>query len=101
MGDRLRGRAAGGTGVRVAGGVGGGAGAVMPPGREFRRIYPERIGLFVDGRCVADYRPSGCVYRVRQFLPMSDTPYRQMYVSSVRVARAVCLEYSDQMEPET
>lgn len=63
----------------------------------FKRVYPERIGLFFDGRCVADYRPSGLVWKVRQFFPLSSQVYRETLVSSERVAREVALEMAETM----
>lgn len=64
----------------------------------FREIYSNRIGLFVEGRCVADYRPAGRVWRVTQYFPCSMEPYRQVLVSSERVAREVALELAEILE---
>ena len=66
----------------------------------FRRIYPDCWGLFADGRCVVSYRPTGRVYRVTLFFPNSNQPYRQVLVSSQRVAREVALELAETVRDE-
>jgi hypothetical protein len=60
--------------------------------QRFRRIYPDRWGLFVDGVCVCDYRRAGQVWRVRQFCWRSSEPLRQVFVASEDVARRVASE---------
>jgi hypothetical protein len=63
---------------------------------KFLQIYPDRWGYFVDGVCVCDWRPSGRVYKVTQYLWRSMLPYRTVLCSTQDAARRVCAELARQ-----
>src|SRR5262245_16809150 len=68
--------------------------------RRFIEMFPGsgRWGFFVDGRLVCDYRPSGEVYRVRLFFPLSEHIYQQSYCADEDAARLACQDLAAIME---
>lgn len=66
------------------------------PSGQFVEMFPGRFGLFQAGVLVADYRPSGAVFRVTLYFDRSLCPYRQTLCSTEAAARRVCVELAQE-----